>query len=171
MYIREDWYDVIAEKADIVHVIGKPGQSIIDNTSGMLIVNPDFLVSSTTVADSFGCVRRAVLQDRVKATGDISRPLVYGSILHELFQKALASNDFSDKFFHEAIDSLIVQHIEQLYTLREEVPVARDYLKSKVGLIQHWARLFISATPKVGNQINFQLLYFANFVIEGGNCY
>ena len=149
IYLREDWYYVNAETGDIVHVIGKG--NVIDNASGMLIVNPDFLVSSTTVADSFGCTRRAVLQDRVKATGDISKPLVYGSILHELFQKALAANDFTDKFLRESIDALLVRHIEQLYILKEEVQIAKEYLRSKVELIQHWANLFISVKPKVGD--------------------
>lgn len=131
-------------------MIGKT--NVIDNASGMLIVNPDFLVSSTTVADSFGCTRRAVLQDRVKATGDISKPLVYGSILHELFQKALASNNFSTEFLRDSIDALLVQHIEQLYILKEEISAAKEYLRSKVELMQHWADLFISVKPKVSSQ-------------------
>lgn len=147
IYLHEDWYYVNAEAGDIVHVIGQG--NIIDNASGMLIVNPDFLVSSTTVADSFCCTRRAVLQDRVKATGDISKPLVYGSILHELFQKALAANDFTHKFLRESIDVLLVQHIEQLYILKEEVPVAKEYLRSRIEMIQYWANLFISVKPKV----------------------
>lgn len=153
IYLRDEWYNVNVENGDVIHVIGKT--NIIDRKSGMVIVNPDILISSTTVADSFGCKRRAVLQDRVKATSVISRPLVFGSILHELFQKALVSNDFSDKFLCHAIDLLLLQHIQSLYMLKEEVPVAKDYLKSKVALIQRWAKLFISAIPKVtsGNHI------------------
>ena len=147
VFIRDDWYHVNVENGDIVHVIAKT--NIINNTNGMLIVNPDFLVSSTTIADSFGCKRRAVLQDRVKATGDISKPLIYGSILHELFQKALISNDFSDEFLLGSIDELLSQHIQQLYILKEEVSVTKDYLTSKFELLKQWAKLFISVQPKV----------------------
>lgn len=159
IYLRDEWYNVNAEPGDVVHVIGKT--NTIDRASGMIIVNPDILISSTTVADYFGCKRRAVLQDRVKATAVISRPLLYGSILHELFQKALVSNNFSDKFLCDTIDLLLLQHIQSLYMLKEEVPVAKDYLKSKVELIQRWAKLFISAIPKViySNHINNSLRY------------
>lgn len=154
IYLRDEWYYVKVENGDVIHVIGKT--NTINNASGMIIVNPDILISSTTVADSFGCKRRAVLQDRVKATSVINRPLVYGSILHELLQKALVSNDFSDKFLCDTIDRLLLQHIQSLYMLKEEIPVAKDYLKSKIVLIQHWAKLFISAIPKVtsGNHID-----------------
>lgn len=134
-----------------MHVIGKfdkQRKCIIDNANNMLVIHPDFLVSSTTVADSFGCTRRAVLQDRVKASADISKPLVYGSILHELFQSALAVNDFSTRFFQVAIEKVLVENIEQLFILKEDIPVARDYLKSKVILIQEWANVFVSAVPK-----------------------
>ena len=153
VYLRDDWYYVKAEDGDVVHVIGKFDRSncIIDNTNNMLIVNPDFLVSSTTVADSFSCSRRAVLQDRVKAASDISKPLVYGSILHELFQSALAVDDFTNDFFSKSIERLLMQNIEQLYVLKEEIPVAKEYLKSKVGLIQHWANMFVTAKPKVSD--------------------
>ncbi|KAG0639794.1 DNA replication factor Dna2-domain-containing protein [Tuber brumale] len=114
----------------------------------MIILHPDFLVSSTVVADSFSCVRKAVFQDRVKATGDISKPMVYGNILHSLFQIPLEANDFSTAFLRKSIDSLVVQYVESLYMLKEPLPVATEYLCSKIHLIQDWANLFVSKKPK-----------------------
>ncbi|CAZ80284.1 unnamed protein product [Tuber melanosporum] len=114
----------------------------------MIILHPDFLVSSTVVADSFSCVRKAVFQDRVKATGDISKPMVYGNILHSLFQIALEANDFSTVFLRKSIDSLVVRYVESLYMLKEPLSVAAEYLCSKIHLIQDWASLFVSKKPK-----------------------
>lgn len=152
--LRESWYDTIVTEGDHLHLIGtfdSTGQCIVDNARNMVILHPDFLVSCTVVADSFGCTRKAVMQDRVKAAGDLSKPMVYGNILHALFQLALEANDFSTIFLNAGIEKLVVEHVESLYVLHEQIPVAREYLQSKLGLLQDWANTFLAAKPKVGD--------------------
>ena len=117
----------------------------------MLILHPDHLVSSTAVADSFGCIRRAVLQDRVKAASDVSAPLVYGTILHEIFQAAMLANRWDRAWLNELIESVTARHLEELYTIKLQVPQAVEYLQSKMGELQAWAKLFVSSQPKVCN--------------------
>ena len=134
----------------------------------MVILHPDFLVSSTVVADSFACVRKAVFQDRVKATGDISKPMVYGNILHSLFQIALEANDFSTAFLRRSIDSLVIQYVESLYVLKEQLYVATEYLLSKIHFIQEWAKLFVRKTPKV---VHLHISSFVLWLIHIGKCY
>lgn len=152
--LRESWYDTIVAEGDHLHLIGvfdSAGQCIVDNGRNMVILHPDFLVSCTIVADSFGCTRKAVMQDRVKAAGDLSKPMVYGNILHALLQVALEGNDFSTTFLNSNIDKLVIEHVESLYILHEQVPVATEYLQSKLGLLQDWARTFVAVRPKVRN--------------------
>ena len=120
----------------------------------MLILHPDHLISSTVVADSFGCTRRAVLQDRVKATSDSSPPLVYGTILHEIFQAAMLANRWDAVWLNELIDNIASRHIEDLYTIKLEIPQAVEYLRSKMPELQSWAELFVTSKPKV------RILYF-----------
>lgn len=150
--LRESWYDTLVSEGDHLHLIGSFDSSrtcVVDNARNMVILHPDFLVSCTVVADSFGCTRKAVMQDRVKATGDVSRPMVYGNILHALFQVALEANDFSTTYLNTGVDKLVIEHVESLYVLHEEIPVATEYLRSKLGLLQDWAKTFVSAKPKV----------------------
>lgn len=152
--LRESWYDTIVTEGDHLHLIGifdSAGQCIVDNARNMVVLHPDFLVSCTVVADSFGCTRKAVMQDRVKAAGDLNKPMVYGNILHALLQVALEANDFSTAFLNSIIDKLVIEHVESLYVLHEQIPVATEYLKSKLGLLQDWARVFVAARPKVWN--------------------
>lgn len=115
----------------------------------MLILHPDHLISSTTVADSFGCSRRAVLQDRVKATSDSSPPLVYGTLLHEIFQAAMTANRWDSEWLSELIEDVATRHVEDLYTIRIQIPAAIEHLQSKMGELQSWAELFVSSKPKV----------------------
>lgn len=115
----------------------------------MLILHPDHLISSTVIADSFGCTRRAVLQDRVKATSDSSPPLVYGTLLHEIFQAAMLANRWDTEWLRQLILEIATRHIEDLYTIKVPVLQAVEYLQSKMGELQAWAELFVSAKPKV----------------------
>lgn len=151
--LRESWYDTIVAEGDHLHLIGifdSAGQCIVDNNGrNMVILHPDFLVSCTVVADSFGCTRKAVMQDRVKAAGDLNKPMVYGNILHALLQVALEANDFSTTFLSSNIDKLAIEHVESFYILHEQIPVATEYLQSKLSLLQDWARTFVAARPKV----------------------
>lgn len=114
-----------------------------------MILHPDHLISSTVVADSFGCTRRAVLQDRVKASSESNAPLVYGTMLHEIFQTALLANKWDTEWLVELIQEVAIRHVEELYTIKLEIPQAVDYLQSKMGELQGWAGAFVSSQPKV----------------------
>jgi DNA replication ATP-dependent helicase Dna2 len=155
--LRGIWFDTPATTNAFVHIIGKfqrNGQCIIDDNNNLLILHPDHLVSSTVVADSFGCVRRAVLQDRVKATSDSSAPLVYGTILHEIFQAAMLANRWDTEWLTELIENTATRHLEDLYTIKLQVSQAVEYLQSKMGELQAWAELFVSSKPNVCNPLS-----------------
>lgn len=152
--LRQDWFatEDIREH-DKVHIIGQPHNSsefIIDNDHNLLVMHPDHLISSTVVADSFSCLRRSVFQDRIKATSETSKPMVYGNLLHELLQMAMMENDFSDGYLHKQIEILARKRLEEFYFLQLDLESATEYLRSKVGLIQDWQRKFIGIKPKVG---------------------
>ena len=115
----------------------------------MVILHPDHLISSTVVADSFSCTRRAVLQERIKATSAPGPPLVYGTILHEIFQAAMIANRWDSQWLNDLITATATRHLEDLYTIQLQVPQAIEHLKSKMGELQSWAEVFISSQPKV----------------------
>lgn len=122
---------------------------MIDDAHNMLILHPDHLISALVVADSFGCIRRAVLQDRVKATSDASPPTVYGTMLHEIFQEALKANKWDNDWLRATINSVVAKHIEDIYQINLSVPHVTDHLLSKLPVLQSWAEVFIQARPKV----------------------
>ena len=158
VFIREDWYDINVMAGDCIQIIGEIDTTdicIIDNVNRIVIVNPDHLVSATTIADSFGCLRRAVLQDRVKVTGELSRPMVHGVILHEVCQASLIAKDFSTSFLTMTIEDAIDSHIEQLYVLKQEPCEARAFLASKIPAIQRWAEHFVTS-----DEVNFSGFFF-----------
>lgn len=115
----------------------------------MLILHPDHLISATVVADSFSCTRRAVLQDRVKATNEANGPQVYGHILHEIFQEAMRANRWDTQWLTVTIGSIAARYLENLFEINVELGTALEYLKSKAPELQAWAEVFVTARPKV----------------------
>ena len=152
VHLRGAWYDTPAHADSYVHVIGQfspKGQCIVDDARNLLILHPDQLISATVVADSFGCLRRAVLQDRVKATSEASAPLVYGTILHEVFQEALLANQWDLAFLSRVITNITEKHMEDLYTIKVGLAAAREHLQSKMTELSYWAKAFVSSQPNV----------------------
>ncbi|EQB56867.1 hypothetical protein CGLO_03083 [Colletotrichum gloeosporioides Cg-14] len=126
IHLRGDWFETPAHPKAYVHVIGDfsaDGRCIIDDSQNILVLHPDQLVSATVVADSFSCMRRAVLQDRVKATSEATAPLVYGTMLHEIFQEALMANKWDLRFLSTIIDKVIDKHVEDLYKIKLDAVV------------------------------------------------
>lgn len=142
---EDDWAGLVLEEGDSVRLHGSWLSSttfVANNQSGLVIVHPDVLVSCTAVADSHTCMRKSVLQDRVRATSKLSKALLYGSVLHAILQDALAESEFSDVFLRQAIDKQIHCNIEKLYLIDESAESATDYLYSKILLLQQWASTF-----------------------------
>ncbi|KAK5235684.1 DNA replication endonuclease-helicase Dna2 [Exophiala xenobiotica] len=149
VYLRESWYDTRCTKGSYVHVIGKfdrTGQCVVNDVDNMIILHPDHLISSTVVGDSFTCMRRAVLQDRVKATGAATQPQVYGHILHEVFGQALRINKWDIETFRGIIANVLPSYLESLYEISVRVPDATEYLLGKVPELTAWASVFVGDT-------------------------
>ncbi|SNX86387.1 related to DNA2 - DNA helicase [Melanopsichium pennsylvanicum] len=60
--------------------------------NNLLVVHPDVLVPATKVADVASCIRKPVVQDRLKGASDVSVSLVMGNMLHELLQACLTAS-------------------------------------------------------------------------------
>ncbi|KAJ4296546.1 DNA replication endonuclease-helicase Dna2 [Kalmusia sp. IMI 367209] len=149
--LRQAWYDTPCTPDSFVHVIGefsKTGQCTIDDQHNMLILHPDHLISATVVADSFGCLRRAVLQDRVKATSKANAPMLYGTLLHELFQEALKTNRWDTDFLLETVDNLLPKKFETILEISSNCEEVKAHISSKLPELRSWAEVFVRAHPR-----------------------
>jgi DNA replication ATP-dependent helicase Dna2 len=135
-----------------IHLIGDfdtAGHCNVNDSHNMIILHPDHLVSATVVADSIGCQRRAVLQDRIKNTSDIGKPQVFGNIFHEVFQEAMKINQWDITSLKSLVESVVVRHIEELYLIHMSIPEAIDYAMGKIPALRTWADIFLKAKPSV----------------------
>ena len=160
--LRDSWTTTSLSKGNIVHIaslpgvekcespLSPPGQVMVSDaeTSPLLVVHPDHMLSATVIADSFDCIRKAVLQDRIKATGNTSKAMVYGKMLHEIFQHALSVNRWDVSFLSGLVDRTVESTLESLWELgMQDTVLAVEELKSKMAELSSWASIYIAEEP------------------------
>jgi DNA replication ATP-dependent helicase Dna2 len=148
--LRQSWFDTPSTEGSFVHVIGNfdsKNTCIINNDVNMMILHPDHLVSATVVADSFGCIRRAVLQDRVKATSQASAPMLYGNLLHELFQHGMSHNTWDPDTLVPVLTSILPRHFETMAQIGLNANQVREYIFPRLQEMALWAAQFVRKSP------------------------
>ncbi|KAI3719214.1 hypothetical protein L6452_20109 [Arctium lappa] len=116
VYLSDEWFYSVIAPGDTVHVIGEfnEGKCEVNRDKNFIIVHPDILVSGTRVAASFSCLRRTVLDERLKSNEQSASALV-GTLLHQLFQAGLIRETPTKEFLEEYARVLLQKNYESLY--------------------------------------------------------
>lgn len=134
------------------------GPVTVDDLHNFFILHPDTLIRGTAVANSFRCLRKAVLEGRtpafVSSESTFSIAALYGSIVHDLLQNVLVldsnARDYSTEFeltqnggvevmsFYEVVEDILSNHSEDLLAASISVKDARDVLHKVIPLIVDW---------------------------------
>ncbi|KAJ5679422.1 hypothetical protein N7462_007666 [Penicillium macrosclerotiorum] len=154
--LRESWFDTPCSKDSFIHLVGdfnSSGQCVVDNAHNMIILHPDHLISATVVADSVDCQRRAILQDRVKAFGQLERPQAFGVFFHEIFQEALKANRWDLDSLRLLVENVMKKHVEELYSINMSIPEAVETVMGKIPTVQAWAEVFLHTKPQANSLV------------------
>ena len=88
-----------------------------------------------------------MLQDRIKATSRSNAPMLYGTLLHELFQEALKANQWDTDFLLSTIDKLLPNKFETILEINSTCNEVKEHMTSKLPELQAWAKIFVRAGP------------------------
>ncbi|KAK3727809.1 hypothetical protein QZH41_008231, partial [Actinostola sp. cb2023] len=152
-YLRQDWEMTEVEPGDLVHVTGEfdmtSGICILDNqTDQYIVVHPDTLVSGTTVAGATRCLRRSILNERFR-TEDTNEAMLIGTLLHDLFDKAMQSKGKVDATVEVKIDRRPKIHRHRpdtdnsVETCVVPLELKTGKLLSKLGSVDHRAQVIL----------------------------
>ncbi|EDL32070.1 DNA2 DNA replication helicase 2-like (yeast) [Mus musculus] len=148
--LRNGWSSVPVEPGDIVHLEGDCTSEpwIIDDDFGYFILYPDMMISGTSVASSIRCLRRAVLSETFRGSDPATRQMLIGTILHEVFQKAISESFAPERLQELALQTLReVRHLKEMYRLNlsqdEILCEVEEYLPS----FSKWAEDFMRKGP------------------------
>ncbi|KAH0517040.1 DNA replication ATP-dependent helicase/nuclease DNA2 [Microtus ochrogaster] len=148
--LRNGWCSVPVEPGDIVHLEGDRVSEtwMIDDDVGYFILYPDMLISGTSVASSIRCLRRAVLSETFRVSDPATRQMLIGTILHEVFQKAI-----SESFAPEKLQELAFQTVQEIRHLKEmyRLNLSQDEIECEVveylPSFSKWAEDFLHKGP------------------------
>jgi hypothetical protein len=135
-----------------------PRRIVVDGEHGIVLVAPTHLLSGSVVAKASFCARRSLLDELFAAPlpermfNRNNRLLVVldggsavsGQMMHELFQRALVANDFSDSALDRSSDAIVRSYLVDLYaaalndadahrTMAEAAPRVRQFADALLG--------------------------------------
>uniref|UniRef100_M3YL63 DNA replication ATP-dependent helicase/nuclease n=1 Tax=Mustela putorius furo TaxID=9669 RepID=M3YL63_MUSPF len=144
--LRNDWCSVPVEPGDIIHLEGDclSDTWIIDEDFGYLILYPDILISGTSIASSIRCMRRAVLSETFRSSDPATRQMLIGTVLHEVFQKAI-SNSFAPEKLQEFAFQTVqeIRHLKEMYRLNLNQEEIKQEVEEYLPSFSKWARDFM----------------------------
>lgn len=160
--LKDDWDTTEVKAGDMIHLEGEKHSDtwIIKRDTGYLIVNPDRLISGTSVVNSIRCMRRAVLNERFKACERGTIQMLVGTLVHEIFQKAVTSNRFAQCQLEEIASQTICapKYLGEMYSLSLNQADVMNAIEEYLPMFVTWARDYIRDTPQSGKcqlQLNF----------------
>ncbi|XP_052600809.1 DNA replication ATP-dependent helicase/nuclease DNA2 [Peromyscus californicus insignis] len=148
--LRNGWCSVPVEPGDIIHLEGNRTSEtwVIDDDSGYFILYPDLLISGTSVASSIRCVRRAVLSETFRVSDPATRQMLIGTILHEVFQKAISESFAPEKLQELAFHTVQeIRHLKEMYRLNLSPDEVRCEVEEYLPSFSKWAEDFMRKGP------------------------
>ncbi|XP_016053872.1 PREDICTED: DNA replication ATP-dependent helicase/nuclease DNA2 isoform X1 [Miniopterus natalensis] len=144
--LRNDWCSVPVEPGDIIHLEGDCTSDtwIIDEDFGYLILYPDMLISGTSIASSIRCMRRAVLSETFRSSDPTTHQMLIGTVLHEVFQKAINDNFAPEKLQELAFQTVQeIRHLKEMYRLNLNEDEVKQEVEEYLPSFSKWAEDFM----------------------------
>lgn len=134
---------------DVVHIPYTTNQKeiIIDNQMNFIVVHPDRLISCTAVADSYSCLRKSVLQLKVRGISEYTEALVHGNIIHTVLQNALQTGDFAVESIKRQMKNVIANSLEDLYAMDQDEETALNILIEYADHIHTFGTKYVNQFP------------------------
>ncbi|CAO0795298.1 unnamed protein product [Mucor circinelloides] len=147
--LRQEWEQTKVMVGDVVHIPYTTNQKeiIIDNQMNFIVVHPDRLISCTAVADSYSCLRKSVLQLKVRGVSEYTEALVHGNIIHTVLQNALQTGDFAVESIKRQMKNVIANSLEDLYAMDQDEETALNILVEYADHIHTFGTKYVNQFP------------------------
>lgn len=162
--VRSPWVILEFEIGDVIHIIegtNTTNKRLLSDdrdprtgkvNDNLLVLNPDILLSATTIGNSTECLRRSFLNTEFSQPGEISIHLTIGSIVHELVQYLLEykllHQNISSNIIDEKLNELINNYnIDILMNNETEQNIKAIILETQVPNIKKFISNYVSHRP------------------------
>ena len=110
--LRGSWAETKLRSGDVVNILcvdQNDDNILINDLNGLVIVNPDMLISGTSIVSTLFCMRKAVLNERFKGQDSRSRTMLIGTLVHELLQESLRKDLRTLDQIHSQLESCLAK--------------------------------------------------------------
>ncbi|KAI4886215.1 hypothetical protein NFI96_005228 [Prochilodus magdalenae] len=154
--LKDGWETTPVAVGDIIHLEGEniSGTWVIDRNSGYLVLLPDLLISGTSIASSIRCMRRAVLGEMFKTFDGGSKQMLNGTIVHDIFQKAAMSLNFSSEKLEQLASEALLSpnYLGQMYSLKLTQADMKQEVEEYLPALSEWAKDYLHTSPQAGQK-------------------
>lgn len=139
----------------------KTNSYIVDNTSGLMVLEPDNLLTCTAVASTLWCERKTWLNHVFLGQVGGNRAMLVGTLVHEAFQHGLKHKitdiDTLTKFLDEQLDDATV--MSEIYAVELHLNDIRGEAISYLSSVKEWIEKFMlqGASQPLTNDSNLQV--------------
>ncbi|KAG5878691.1 hypothetical protein JTB14_029759 [Gonioctena quinquepunctata] len=141
------WIHSMLAIGDTVHVSAKKvgTEWVVDNEDGLLVYEPDLLVSTTSVVGSLWCKRRCVLTERFRGFEPTNQQMLVGSLVHSLLQYVLRNKIDSQELIERTIKNMVKEQsiIKNLYACEITQEIIETEVMKFVPKIQQFINLYV----------------------------
>ncbi|XP_030379653.1 DNA replication ATP-dependent helicase/nuclease DNA2 [Scaptodrosophila lebanonensis] len=152
--LQGPWMHTQVQSGDLVSVQADWDQNnkhyVVNRNVGLIAVHPDILISTTTVASSLFCRRKAVLMERFRGidTGNVA--MVIGTAVHKMFEIAITQDMRSPSQLERIVEEMVhsTDMIKVLYANKLKMAEFSEGLTKFVDPIITFIRQFVHDCEK-----------------------
>jgi DNA replication ATP-dependent helicase Dna2 len=140
----------------VLNIVGRfdtspNGQKIITVTTleNLLIHHPDTLLTPSLLASAPNCQRRPLVTALVRALSPPTPALVYGTVLHDVFQQCLRERRWDASWIDARVDTTLSMAFGNLVRAGVTLSVAKDEILRRAAGIETFGDRYIGDNPKV----------------------
>ncbi|KAJ8085344.1 DNA replication endonuclease-helicase Dna2 [Marasmius tenuissimus] len=157
--LNDDWASTDVREGDTINVLGEfipltessslmTSSIVISSKKNNLILHPDVLVTATALSTAAHCRRKALLSGLIRSSTDMTPSLVWGNMLHTVFQTCLAARRWDDRWIDQQIDEVVRSNLADLVRIEMNVEMGRSQVKARAKGIQTFFERYLSDDPK-----------------------
>lgn len=141
--------DEVCQSVMIMSTFAPPGRPWSKN---LFILHPDIIISSSRLSSTISCMRRSMLQERLKSFTDTTYAAAFGHMVHSVLQACLLANtpeewdylgNFTPEFVRNAIEDVLVRLRGTLIINGVSTSQAREELLEVAPMLIEFGRNYL----------------------------
>ncbi|XP_076067685.1 DNA replication ATP-dependent helicase/nuclease DNA2-like [Oratosquilla oratoria] len=142
------WIECQIKEGDIVNILNckeVDNHFSIDNNQGLIIINPDYMMSGTSIVAGVFCRRKAILNEKFRGLESGNQVMIVGSLVHQLFQEVVKDNLINQARLQQLVDNLMSQSnmVRDMYGLELSEETVREEVLKYIPHIHRWANTYL----------------------------